>query len=113
MPTTSSRDAARAAFDQLDTNEKSAFIFEATFKTIGQALEETGRRVADVFESINVDDLFTQDGEEEQDAAKSAKQAAPPKKAAPRKKPSPRAKKATPPSSKTAGKPKPNDDDKA
>jgi len=111
MPTTSSRDAARAAFEKLDTNEKSAFIFEATFNTIGQALEETGRRVADIFESINVDDLFTQDAEEEEAPAEpKAKKAAPPKKAAPRKKPASRAKKATPPS-KTAGKPKPTDED--
>lgn len=110
MPTTSSRDAARAAFDKLDTNEKSAFIFEATFNTIGQALEETGRRVADIFESINVDDLFTQEADEDNASAEPAeKKAAAPKKPTSRKKPASRAKPKA--ASKTAGKPKPKDDE--
>ena len=106
MPTPSSRDAARAAFDKLDTNEKSAFIFEATFNTIGQALEETGRRVADIFESFNVDDLFTQEADEEA-PAEPEKKAAPRKKATPMKKPTSQAKPKT--AAKTAGKPKPED----
>ena len=102
MPTSSPRDAARAAFDKLDTNEKSAFVFEATFNTIGQAIEETGRRVADIFASFDVDDLFTQE--------ETAAPAEPEAKTAPRKKATPRktSSKATPP--KTAGKPKPTDD---
>ncbi|MEO0559309.1 MAG: hypothetical protein AAF170_14120 [Bacteroidota bacterium] len=107
MPTTPSRDAARAAFDKLDTQEKSAFIFEATFNTIGQALEETGRRVADLFESVDVDDLFTQDADEE--TPTEAEPTSPPKKATSRKKPASRAKPKS--TSKTAGKPKPNDDE--
>lgn len=115
MPTPS-RDAARAAFDKLNTNEKSAFLFEATFNTIGQALEETGRRVADLFESFDIDDLFTQEGGEEKPAEPASKAASATKKASPRKKTSPR-KTSTPRAksspSKTAGKPKPTDDDEA
>lgn len=106
MPSTSSRDAARAAFDKLNTSEKSAFIFEATFNTIGQALEETGRRMADIFESVNVDDMFSGDRESPAEPE--------PKKAAPRKKPSARKtsssrSKSSP--SKTAGKATPKTDD--
>lgn len=110
MPTTPPRAAARAAFDKLDTTEKTSFILEATFNTIGQALEETGRRVADVVESFDLDDLFTADSVEDPVDAR-------PPKAAPRKKPSPRAKTTPPPKtappktppSKTAGKTKPTD----
>ena len=105
------RKAARAAFDKLDTQEKSAFIFEATFSTIGQALEETGRRVSEVVESFDLDDLFTAPPAHEPPPSK-----APPKKKPTARKPSatkakatPRAK-TTPPPTKTAGKPKPGDD---
>ena len=108
MATSPPRKAARAAFDKLDTQEKSAFILEATFSTIGQALEETGRRVSEAMESFDLDDLFTAPPDEttpeEAEASKaSARKAATSKGAAPRAK-------TTPPPSKTAGKPKPGDD---
>lgn len=51
-------DDVRAAFDRLATPDKVAFVLEATFETIGQALGETGRRVSDVVSSFDVDSLF-------------------------------------------------------
>lgn len=40
----------RAEFEKLETQDKTAFVLEATFATIGQAIEETGRQFADVLE---------------------------------------------------------------
>ena len=40
----------RAEFEKLETQDKTAFVVEATFTTIGQAIEETGRQFADVLE---------------------------------------------------------------
>lgn len=40
----------RAEFEKLGTQDKTAFVLEATFATIGRAIEEAGRQVADVFE---------------------------------------------------------------
>lgn len=48
----------RKAFDGLATSEKAAFVFEATFNTLGQALNETGRRVARAIDDLQVDDWF-------------------------------------------------------
>lgn len=48
----------RAAFERLGTSEKAAFTFEATFATIGQALAETGRRVAGAIDDLDVDAWF-------------------------------------------------------
>ena len=42
----------RAEFEKLGTQDKTAFVLEATFATIGQAIEETGRQVADVFDHV-------------------------------------------------------------
>ncbi len=43
---------ARAEFEKLETQDKTAFVVEATFATLGQAVEETGRQVADVIERV-------------------------------------------------------------
>ena len=51
-------DDVREAFAGLDTSEKAAFVFEATFATIGQALHETGRRVSEAIDDLNIDDWF-------------------------------------------------------
>ncbi|MEP0546209.1 MAG: hypothetical protein ABJF88_04700 [Rhodothermales bacterium] len=40
----------RAEFEKLETQDKTAFVLEATFATIGQAIEETGRQFADVLD---------------------------------------------------------------
>ncbi len=62
MPTTPPHgapyDDLRAAFDRLATPDKVAFVFEATFGTIGQALTETGRHVADAVSSLDLDSIF-------------------------------------------------------
>lgn len=42
----------RAEFEKLGTQDKTAFVLEATFATIGQAIEETGRQVADVLDHV-------------------------------------------------------------
>lgn len=34
----------RAEFEKLETQDKTAFVVEATFTTLGQAVEETGRQ---------------------------------------------------------------------
>lgn len=51
-------DDVREAFSDLDTSEKAAFVFEATFSTLGQALHETGRRVAEAIDDLDVDSWF-------------------------------------------------------
>lgn len=43
----------RTEFEKLGTQDKTAFVLEATFATIGQAIEETGRQVADVFDHVS------------------------------------------------------------
>ena len=55
-------DDVRAAFERLATPDKAAFVLEATFETIGQALAETGRRVSDAVSSLDLDALFRMDG---------------------------------------------------
>ena len=40
----------RAEFEKLGTQDKTAFVLEATFATIGQAVEDAGRQFADLFE---------------------------------------------------------------
>lgn len=42
----------RAEFEKLGTQDKTAFVLEAVFTTVGQAIEETGRQVADVFDHV-------------------------------------------------------------
>jgi len=40
----------RAEFEKLGIQDKTAFVLEATFATIGRAIEEAGRQVADAFD---------------------------------------------------------------
>ena len=42
----------RDEFEKLGTQDRTAFVLEATFATLGQAIEDTGRQVADVFERV-------------------------------------------------------------
>ena len=51
-------DDVRTAFERLATSEKAAFVFEATFETIGQALGETGRRVSAAIDDLDIDAWF-------------------------------------------------------
>ena len=51
-------DDLRRAFDRLATPDKAAFVLEATFDTIGQALAETGRRVSDAVQDLDLESLF-------------------------------------------------------
>ena len=51
-------DSVRDAFSGLGTSEKAAFVLEATFATLGQALAETGRRAAAVVDDLDVDSWF-------------------------------------------------------
>ena len=96
-------DDVRDAFHTLGTSEKAAFVLEATFETLGQALAETGRRAATVLDDLDIDNWFRTRPPEDVGAPPPPPPAPPPP-AAP---PPPRARttKKTPP--KTAGKPKP------
>ena len=62
MPTTPPHGAPyadlRAAFDRLTTSDKAAFVLEATLGTIGQAITETGRHVADAVSGLDLDSIF-------------------------------------------------------
>ena len=110
-------DDVRDAFADLGTSEKAAFVLEATFETIGQALAETGRRAAAVLDDLDIDDWFrASDPDMPAPADVGAPPAPPPAPKAPTRKPparkttKPAAKKPTP--KKTAGKPpKPPTDD--
>lgn len=51
-------DDVRDAFAELDTSAKAAFVFEATFATLGQALNETGRRVSEAIDDLDIDSWF-------------------------------------------------------
>ena len=51
-------DSVRDAFAGLGTSEKAAFVLEATFQTLGQALAETGRRAASVLDDLDIDSWF-------------------------------------------------------
>ena len=57
-PRSASFESVRDAFDQLGTSEKAAFVFEATFNTLGQALGETGRRVSSAIDDLDIDAWF-------------------------------------------------------
>ena len=43
---------ARSEFEKLNAQDKTAFVVEATFATLGHAVEETGRHLADAFEAV-------------------------------------------------------------
>ena len=51
-------DSVRDAFEELGTSEKAAFVLEATFATLGQALAETGRRAASAIDDLDIDSWF-------------------------------------------------------
>ena len=57
MPT-DPKHRARDAFADLDTAEKTAFVIEATFSTIGAALRETGQRLGDAITDFDPDAFF-------------------------------------------------------
>ncbi len=61
-------ESVREAFAGLGTSEKAAFVLEATFETLGQALSETGRRAATVLDDLDIDSWFVVDEDEEFDA---------------------------------------------
>ncbi|HLT47520.1 MAG TPA: hypothetical protein VK002_09860 [Rubricoccaceae bacterium] len=48
----------REAFARLDTQDKAAFVLEATFETVGQALRDVGQSVGDVIEKVGREDFF-------------------------------------------------------
>ena len=77
MPTSPDPKArARAAFDDLPTTEKTAFVIEATFSTIGAALRETGQHLADAIHEFDPEDFFRTAPEPEAPAPTSRKKAA-------------------------------------
>lgn len=92
MDSTDSRtpfDDVRKAFADLQTSEKAAFVFEATFETLGQALAETGRNVATAIDDLDVDSWFRTATQPEADfAAPPPPPPAPPPPAGPPPKPS-------------------------
>ncbi len=57
MPT-DPKDRARSAFADLDTPEKTAFVIEATFSTIGAALRETGQRLGEAISEFDPEAFF-------------------------------------------------------
>ncbi|NNF57818.1 MAG: hypothetical protein HKN04_06210 [Rhodothermaceae bacterium] len=75
----------RDAFAELDTQDKTAFVLEATFSTIGTALNETGQRVAEVFEKVSSEDFWSDFG-----MHADASETAPPKAKTTRKKSGPK-----------------------
>lgn len=95
---TSNLDSVRDAFEDLGTSEKAAFVLEATFETIAQALAETGRRAASTLDDLDIDSWFSPRTEPVDVGAPPA----PPPTAAP---PKPTRKTTPKPKGKTAGKP--------
>jgi hypothetical protein len=59
----------RSEFKKLETQDKTAFVLEATFATIGQAIEETGRHFADAMERAATFDFgsWREEGDEPDD----------------------------------------------
>lgn len=51
-PKSTPLDTAREAFEPLSTPDKTAFVFQATFDTIGQAISETGKAFADLIHQM-------------------------------------------------------------
>lgn len=58
MADSHSHDELRAAFERLDTQQKTAFILQATFDTIGKAIGETGERVANAVREFDLEGCF-------------------------------------------------------
>ncbi len=42
----------RAAFENLETKDKAAFVLEAAFGTLGEAIEHAGRELSGMFEDL-------------------------------------------------------------
>ena len=59
----------RSEFEKLETQDKTAFVLEATFATIGQAIEETGKHFADAMERAATFDFgsWREEGDEPDD----------------------------------------------
>ncbi|MEM6326689.1 MAG: hypothetical protein AAF791_06170 [Bacteroidota bacterium] len=55
---TDPKSKARDAFADLPTPEKTAFVIEATFQTIGQAIRETGQHLADILTDFDPETFF-------------------------------------------------------
>jgi hypothetical protein len=51
-------DDVRAAFERLATPDKLAFVLEAAFDTVGQAIGDAGRQVSEAIAGLDVDGLF-------------------------------------------------------
>ncbi|MDX1421176.1 MAG: hypothetical protein R3181_14520 [Rubricoccaceae bacterium] len=49
----------REAFARLETQDKAAFVLEATFDTMGQALRDVGQSVGDTLEMMGREDFFS------------------------------------------------------
>ncbi len=88
-------DDVREAFSDLRTSEKAAFVFEATFNTLGQAITETGRRVSTAIDDLDIDDWFRPPPRPEADFG--APPPPPPKPPTPKAPPKPRTKTTKPP----------------
>ncbi|MGB3541840.1 hypothetical protein [Rubrivirga sp.] len=102
----------RQAFEDLDTSEKAAFVLEATFETIAQALAETGRRAASTIDDLDIDSWFRPRHAEDVGAPPPPPPVPTPPTPKPKRTTNPKSTKSKP-SSKTAGKPRrrpPSDD---
>lgn len=97
----------REAFNTLGTSEKAAFVLEATFETLGQALSETGRRAATVVDDLDIDSWFQHREPEDVGAPPPPPPAPPTPTPSTSSAPPPPVSKAPTPPKKTAGKPKP------
>ncbi|CAN5514986.1 hypothetical protein BH23BAC4_BH23BAC4_07850 [soil metagenome] len=49
---------ARAAFEDLGTEDKTAFAVEAAFNAFGTAVKDAGRALADVIERVQKEDFW-------------------------------------------------------
>lgn len=59
IPPASPFERVREAFAELNTFDKSAFVVEAAFETIGEAVGEAGRSLSDMIESLDIERWFT------------------------------------------------------
>ena len=49
----------RDEFAHLGIQDKTAFVLEATFDTLGEVVREAGKTVSDLFERVSKDDFWT------------------------------------------------------
>ena len=104
-------EAARAAFEALRAQDKAAFVFEAAFSAVGDALTQTGRGVAEAMEDVFSEDFWRSASASGSPSATAPDPAEPPT----AKKNAPRSSKKSGGSTKTAGRSskKKKDDDEA